>query len=265
VRRAVAAAVLAALLGPAGDAGARTLHVSGSPSAAPLVADLAFYYRRAEPRAPAFDLVGGGSSSGIADVARGISDVGLSSRARLPADPASVRFTPFARSAICLVTDKANPVASLTRAQVAQLVDARTTSWTQVAGAVSAGPVVPAALASGSGGDTDFLSRLVDLATPVTYVPRTFATPSQLGAFVAATPSAWGYADLAFTYNLHVVALDGVPCDRAHVADGTYGGGYDLAFVTRGAPRGAVARFLRWVRTSATARRVIAARHLPRR
>jgi hypothetical protein len=33
--------------------------------------------------------------------------------------------------------------------------------------------------------------------------------------------------------------------------------------VTRGRPRGALARFLRWTRTSRVARRVIASRYLP--
>ena len=35
-----------------------------------------------------------------------------------------------------------------------------------------------------------------------------------------------------------------------------------LGFVTRGRPRGALARFLRWTRTDATARRVIATRYV---
>ena len=73
-----------------------------------------------------------------------------------------------------------------------------------------------------------------------------------------ATPAAWGVVDLAFTSGLNIVAYEGLPCS----ATGPYPGRRELGFVTRGPPRGELARFLRWVARDATARRVIATRYV---
>ena len=80
--------------------------------------------------------------------------------------------------------------------------------------------------------------------------------------FVEATPAAWGYVDVAFTDGLHVLRYDGVACDRATIRSGAYPAQRPLGIVTRGRPRGPVARFLRWVATSRKARQVIATRYL---
>lgn len=236
-----------------------TVSISGSPTALPLVADLAYYYRQAVPRPPVFSLVAGGSEAGVFDAARRITDIGLATRAPSASDPASVRFTPFARSAVCIVTNRGNPVPSLTRAQLAQLLSGQTASWRDVTGSGDA-ELLGASLAPGNGADAVFLAAFVDLATPVAYTPRTFATPSQLRAFVASNGNAWGYVDLAFTNHLHAVAFEGVPCSRETVVSGSYRGAYDLSFVTRRTPSRAASKFMRWVRTSPTARRVIQTR-----
>ena len=92
--------------------------------------------------------------------------------------------------------------------------------------------------------------------------PRTFLTAAQVRAFVEATPGAWGYVDFAFTDRLHVLRYDGVACDRATIRSGAYPAQRPLGLVTRGRPRGPVARFLRWVAASRKARQVIATRYL---
>jgi len=263
MRRLLAAALLAALLAPAASARAPTVHVSGSTTVRPLVADLAWFYRQEIRRPPRFTIVGGGTEAGIADAARGIVDVGLASRARLPADPGGLVFTPFAASGVCLVTNASNPLPALTRAALQQLVSARASSWAQVAGSPRTDAIVPVGLDAGTGARSVFVGTFVDVATELAYVPRTFSTAVQVRDFVRATPAAWGYVDIAFTASLHVVPYEGVGCTRATVAAGTYPGRRELSFVTAGRPRPAAARFIRWVRTSRTARRVIATRYVP--
>jgi phosphate transport system substrate-binding protein len=259
-----ALAAVAALAAP-GAAPAATVDISGSTTALPLVADLAWFYRHDVRRPGRFTLVGGGSGAGVADAARGIVDIGLASRSRAPTDPPGLTFTPFAASAVCLVTNAGNPVPGLTRAQVQDLVAARTTGWGQVPGSTRSDAIQAAGLAEGTGARSVFFSTFVDAETPVAYIARGFVTAAQIRDYVRATPAAWGYVDLAFTGGLHVVPFDGVRCDRAAVATGAYPGRRDLAFVTRGAPRRAAARFIRWVRTSRVARRVIATRYVPLR
>jgi phosphate transport system substrate-binding protein len=239
------------------------VEISGSSTTLPLVADLAWFYRHDVQRPGRFELVGGGTDAGIADAARGIVDIGLASRARVPTDPPGVRFTPFAASGVCLVTNAANPLPGLTRAQLQDLVAGRATSWAQVAGAARTDPILSAGLAIGTGARSVFLATFVDAGTPFTEAARTFTTAAQIRSFVRANPAAWSYVDLAFAAGLHAVPFEGVPCTRRTVASGAYPGRRELAFVTRGPARGAAARFMRWVRTDATARRVIATRYVP--
>jgi len=271
VRRAIlACAALAAALAwaasgsPAAQAQASTVAMSGSSTALPVVADLAYFYRRSHRRVR-FDLTGGGSSAGLIDVARGITDAGLISRERAADDPPGLVFTPFARSAVCLVTNRSNRLPGLTRATIQDLVAGRAGSWAQVPGATRTDAVVPVGLVEGRGARTVFTATFIDPATPVAHRPRAFGTASQVRAFVLSTPGAWGYVDLRFTAGLHVVPYEGVPCTEATVRSGAYPATRPLSIVTRGAPRGHVARFLRWMSASATARRVIASRYVPLR
>jgi phosphate transport system substrate-binding protein len=245
---------------PASSAAAVELRLSGATTMLPVVADLAFYYRRAVRRPPRFTITGGGTEAGIADTARGVADIGLVARALETADPPGLVLRRLADSAVCLVTNRANPLPGLDHAQVQDLVAGRTVTWKQVPGSPRTDPIAPIALAPVSGTRRVFDAVLVDPATPVVYRPRTFVTEAQVRTQLLAEPAGWGYVDLAATTGLHVVPLDGVPCTRATVRSGTYPARRVLAFATRGRPRGAAARFIRWARTSARARRIVSRR-----
>ncbi len=260
---AVAAALAWPDAAPAGSAG--TLAMSGSSTALPVVADLAYFYRRSHPRAPRFALTGGGSAAGIIDAARGITDAGLASRAPRPDDAPGLRFTTFAHGGVCLVTHRSNRVPGLSRATLQDLVAGRASTWAQVPGATRTDAVVPVGLIEGRGARTVFTATFLDPATPVLHRPRALTTAAQVRDFVLVTPGAWGYVDLSYTAGLHVVPYEGVACTAATVRSGAYPATRPLSFVTRGAPRGATAAFVRWVRASRVARRVIATRHVPAR
>jgi ABC-type phosphate transport system substrate-binding protein len=270
-RRAIAALLVVAAVAPTTASAqarddARTITFSGSTSALPIVADLAYFYGRAVRSAPRFAIVGGGTAAGMADAARGIVSAGMVSRDVTDADPPGLVLTPIALSGVCLVTNRANALPGVTRPQVQELVSGRIQTWAQVPGSPRDDAVVPAALARTTGASSVFESVFIDAATQLSYVPRTFLTAAQVRDFVAATPGAWGYVDVAHTEGLHVLRFDGITCDRATIRSGSYPGRRPLGVVTRGRPRGPVARFLRWVATSRKARQVIATRYLvPRR
>lgn len=260
---ALAAAALLAVAGAAPPAApAATLSISGSSTMLPLVADLAYFYRRHASRPPRIELRGGGSEIGAADALRRIVSIGMVSRDREPGDPRTLVFTPIAYSGVCLVTNRANPLPGLTRAQLQDLVAARVTRWEELPGAAPLGEIDAAGLAVGTGARSTFLGTFVDDGTPVAYRPRSFTTARAVRAHVLATPNAWGYVDVAFTGGLHVVPFEGVPCSRDAILSGAYPARRGLHLVTRGRPRGEAGRFIRWVRTSSLARRVIATRYL---
>ncbi len=253
----------AAAFAPAALAAQRTITFSGSTPTAALTADLAYFYRHSVRHPPRFSIVGGNTGTGIADVTRRIVDVGLVSRALTPDDPKRLVLSPIANSGVCLVTNRSNPVPGVDRALIQALVAGTLVNWAQVQGSTRTDAIVPAAFDERGGARTVFLSVFVDLATPIVYQPRTFAIAPQMRDFVRSTPAAFGYVDLAYASGLHAIPYGGVPCTRKAIRSGEYPAHRPLGFVTRGRPRGEAARFLRWIRHSRKARRVIGTRYVP--
>jgi phosphate transport system substrate-binding protein len=105
-----------------------------------------------------------------------------------------------------------------------------------------------------------FVSTFIDVGTPLAYTPVTLATDLQARDYIEQTPGAFGYLDTAMTGPVHAMRYEGVGCTRAAIRSGAYPATRPLGVVTR---PGALARFLRWARTSRQARRVIATRYLP--
>jgi phosphate transport system substrate-binding protein len=260
---AAALVVVAAAAAPDASAAGRTITMSGSTPTGALTADLAYFYRHSVRKPPRFSIVGGGSGTGIADVARGIVDVGLASRELGDDDPSGLRMSPIAWSGVCIVTNRANPVPGITRPQIQAWVSGLLTSWTQMPGAARTDAIASVALDERAGARSVFLSVFVDLTTPITYQPRTLALAAQMRDYVRSTPNALGYVDLAYASDLHPVPYEGVPCTRATIRSGAYPARRPLGFVTRARPRPEVRRFLRWIRRSKTARRVVATRYVP--
>src|SRR5262245_54759913 len=106
-----------ALAAPA-VAAAKTITMSGSTSVAPLAALLARAYVDKTNQHVGFRLLQGGSDVGVDDVAHQRVDIGNSSRDPKPTDPGGLTFHRIARDAICVVTNKANPIGNLTQNQV---------------------------------------------------------------------------------------------------------------------------------------------------
>jgi len=240
-----------------------TVTMSGDVVVKALIADLAYFYRHAVRNAPQFALSGGNTSTGIADTERGISDAGLVSRVKLPDDPPDLVLTPVAESGICLITNLDNPLSNITRAEIQDMVAARVTNWSQIAGSKRTDAIVPVGREPFTGAGQVFQSVFVDLTTQLAWPQVTLQTSPQVRDYVEQTPGAFGYVDLALTEPVHMVPYEGVGCTRATIKNGTYPARRPLGVVTRGRPRGALGRFLHWVRTSRKARAVIATRYIP--
>jgi phosphate transport system substrate-binding protein len=264
MRWAALLSAVAVLAAAAPARAARTITMSGSVVTEALVADLAYFYRHTVRDPPRFSLAGGVTGSGIADAERGIVQGGLVARSLGPGDPSDLVLTRLALSGVCLVTNRANPVPGITRAQIQDIVAGRVTSWAQIPGSRRTDAIVPVALDPTTGSGQVFPSVFVDVDTPMVYRPVTLATDTQMRDYLEPTPAALGYIDLALTGSLHVMTYNGVGCTRATIKSGTYPAQRPLGVVTRGKPRGALARFLRWATTSRKARQVISTRYVTR-
>jgi phosphate transport system substrate-binding protein len=268
MRALVGVLVVAALAFPAAAAGAgdppargaqaQPVTLAGAPALQPLLADLIWFYRQEARRPPGFVLRGGGTTDGLREVRRGLVRIGLADRLPGADDPAGLQATRIASGAACLVTNPANPVPGVSRAQVLSLLDEQVPLWSALPGAVAPGaPEFATESARGFAAFAAVRTALAGPPDPSRQVARSFSSPTLLRQWIAAAPPRYGFVGTRFTSGLHVVAVDGVTCSRATVANGSYPLTRPLALVTRGAPRGEAARFVRWVRTSARARAVI--------
>ena len=68
---------------------------------------------------------------------------------------------------------------------------------------------------------------------------------------------------LAFTKGTHAVSYKGVACNLRNAKSGQYGGVRNFWMVTRGPAKGAAKKFIRWIRTSKAARKIVATEWVP--
>src|ERR1039458_5317778 len=135
IRRLSVALSVAGVLGvaaPAAASATSTITISGATASYPLVQLLAQKYEKVHPNKVRFKISQGGAQVGVNDVAAGRVTIGDVSRDPLSADPAGLVFYPIAKYAICVVTNKANPLANLTQAQLISIFTGKTRSWSAV-------------------------------------------------------------------------------------------------------------------------------------
>jgi phosphate transport system substrate-binding protein len=256
-------AVAAAAAPAPAHAAKRPLRLSGQQIGQVLVADLAYFYRHRYPRAPRFEIYGGGTGPGIADTVRGIADAALVSRDLLPDDPPGLVLTRLARSGVCLASHHSNPIGSISRPLLQDILAGRVTNWSQVPGSTRTDAILPVTLDPATGAAHVFDQVFRDDATALAWRATTLLTSLGARDYIERTPAAFGYLDLTFTRPVHAIPFEGVACTKATIRAGSYPAARPIGIVTVGRPRGELRRFLHWARTSRTARRVIATRYVP--
>src|SRR4051794_22525712 len=251
MRRAAALLTVAVSLAVAAPAhAAPTITMSGDVVVGALVADLAYFYRHAVSHAPSFSVSGGNTSTGIADAERGVSNAGLVSRNLLVDDPPGLVLTPLAISGICLISNRANPLPQLTRAQIQDIVAARVTNWSQIPGSPRTDPIVPVGRAPDTGAGQVFQSVFVDLTTPVAWQPVTLPTSPAVRDYVEQTPAGPGSVAPALPDRVHALPHEGVRGPRPAIKKKRSPARRPREAVPHGGPPAAFRRFLRWARTS---------------
>lgn len=232
--------------------------MSGSTSVAPLARLLARGYLKQFPGSVQFKLLQGGSDIGVNDVARGRVTIGMASRDPIPAsDPKGIQFNRIARDGVCLVTHPSNTIGNLTQEQVQQIFSGRIRSWSDVPGAKASGPIELIVRSAASGTQDAFQNIFMGQDLRVAGSASQKASNGLVQQTVRSNRNAIGYVDFKFIGGTHAIPYKGVPCTLRNAKSGTYPGVRNFWMVTRGAPAGATAKFIRWIRTSAPARRII--------
>jgi phosphate transport system substrate-binding protein len=252
--------------GQVATASAASITMSGSTSIAPLATKLARgYVNTRQGDGTAFRITQGGSDIGINDVARGRVSIGMSSRDPKPADPGGIVFYKVARDAICIVTNRRNPIANMSRKMIQDIFSGRRRSWRQVTGSRANGPIDLVVRTAASGTQDAFQNIFMGQSLRVAGSASTESSNGLQAQAIKSNPNAIGYASFNFTRGLFVVPYKGVPCTLRNAKSGQYRGARNFYFVTRGQPRGERKQFLNWVKGSRAASRIIASNWVPLR
>lgn len=263
---ALAATTVAVSLVTAAGAEARSsITMSGSTSIYPLATQLAKGFIKAKGHRATFRILQGGSDIGIADVSHRRVTIGNSSRDPKPGDPGGLVFNKVARDALCVVTNPDNKLPNISQSQVQAIFSGRVKSWSQVPGATVSGPIQLFTRTPASGTQDAFQNIFMGPNLRVAGSATEEKSNGTQAARVGDIPQAIGYASFNFTSGVHAVPYQGVPCSLRNAKSGRYGGTRNFWMVTRGKAHGVVASFLKFVRKSARARRVIARHWVPLR
>lgn len=108
--------------------------VSGSSSVSPLMEKLIEEYRKINPNVT-IELQENDSTTGINDVIRGSSDIGMASRELKDSEVAQgLNPTVIATDGIAVIVNKENPLNNITSAQVKSIYTGKTTKWSGIVG-----------------------------------------------------------------------------------------------------------------------------------
>lgn len=250
---AISAAVLLAGCGggaSGGSSGAATevsgkISASGSTALLPLLKPAQEEFQNQHAKVTV-NVAGGGSFTGMNQVAEGSVDIG-NSDVSLPDEykdkglvDHKVVVEPFV-----FIVDKANKVDNLTKQQAVDILTGKITNWSQVGGADQKITLIHRAKSSGSRAT---ISEVVLKGAAFTDDAIIQDSNGAVRAAIATTPGAIGYVDAPYAdESVKVLKFDGVEFSAQNIIDGKYPiYGYGHMY-TKGEPTGAVKAFIDYI------------------
>jgi phosphate transport system substrate-binding protein len=246
-RTLIISVVLAVALAVPAGAMAKRLIIGGSTSVLPLAQKLATAYHKAYPKIAAPQVQGGQSDIGIEGVASGRFDIGDSSRDPLPTDPPHLVFTKIARDGVCIITNKANPLANLSEETVQGIFTGAIRDWSEVPGASIGGPIDLFDRDGASGTQDAFQHIFLGEEKKISPSATTEASNGLEQSNVSSDKQAIGFVSFAYTAGVNAVPYEGVACNLPNAKSGQYAGVRNFWMVTKGAPKGEALKFIDWV------------------
>jgi phosphate transport system substrate-binding protein len=257
-------AVIAALVAVPIAYAATTISMSGATASFPLLELLAAKYHAVKHGKVDFKIAQGGASVGISDAAAGRVSIGNSSRPPQAGDPAGLVFYPIAEYFVCVTTNPANPISSLTEAQVQQIFTGKVRNWSQVSGATATGPIDVYSRTSVAGVLTTFQNTLLGGSKVGSFATQE-ASEGLMQNAVKKDPNGIGFNSdyFAIAKGINAVGYNGSACSVSNVVSGTYPGTSDFYEVTKGPAKGPVEDFIYWIQTNSAAKKIIQTNWIP--
>ncbi len=166
----------------------------------------------------------------------------------VPASPAQAAAglwqSGFAYDAIAVIVNPANPVDTLTLAQLRDIFQGAAFDWSVYGGS---GDIVPVSRESNAYVRRLFEERVM-AGRAVTLNAVLKASGADVADYVAATPGAIGYALLTqVSPNVKVIGVEGVRPSSATSASQQYPLSFPLVLIARGEPQGDLRDFVKWL------------------
>lgn len=211
-----------------------TLTITGSSTIAPLIQELANKFNELNPGAT-IDVQAGGSSRGISDVRRKMSDIGMVSR-RLKDEEGDLRSTLIAYDGIAMIVHKDNNVSELGIEDIKKIYTGEITNWSNIGG--SDGDITVASKSEGRSTLEIFLAE-TKLNVKDIKAQIIVGDNEQAVKIVAGNPRSIAYVSIG-TAEYHIkagtpikmIGIGEVPPSTTSVADGTYKAIRELNLVT---------------------------------
>ncbi len=239
------------------------LVITGSSTVAPLASEIGRRFEALHPGVR-IDVQTGGSSRGMADVRRGIADIGMASRALTDAET-DLTAHPIALDGVTIIVHADNPVARLTDTRIAAIYTGAVSNWREVGGADA--PITVVHKADGRSTLEVFL-RHFDLDA-ATVRPDIIVGDNQHGVLtVAGDPHAIGYVSIGAARSaadrggtVRLLPLAGVEPTLEHVRTGVFPLSRPLNLLTHGDSGRLASAFIAFAR-SERVHDLIEAQHL---
>lgn len=227
------------------------LVLTGSSTVAPLAAEIG---KRFESQYPGvrIDVQTGGSSRGIADVQRGVADIGMISRS-LQAEEQDLQGFAIARDGISIIIHQDNPVKSLSNQQVVDIYTGKINNWQQVNG--NNAPITVVNKAEGRSTLELFLNYF-QIQNSNIKASVVIGDNQQGIKTVAGSPNAIGYVSIGTAefsrnsgINIKLLPLNEIAATTENVQNQTFPLARSLNFVTKTPPQGLKQAFIEFAQS----------------
>ena len=243
----LATAALVLAVPAAAGAGSGALLLSGSTSIYPLMIQLAAAYHKTTHQ-PTPKVEQGTSDAGIDEVNAGKVDIGDVSRDPIVGvDPTGLVFTKIARDGVCIITNPKNPLANLSQEEVKAIFTGSVREWSEVPGAKISGSIDLVDRVASSGTQDAFQNIFLGETLKISPSAEAEESNGLVQNKIRTDPNAIGFVSFDFTPGTNAVGYQGIPCTLANAKSGQYQGVRNFWMVTKGAPKGASAKFIDWI------------------
>ncbi len=190
-------------------------------------------------------------------VAEGHEDIGLSAGDPLVSDPPGLFFTKIAREGVCVVTNDANPITSLSHREIERIFTGEVSEWSQVQGSYTSGPIQVFDYEASATQQEAFESIFLGGGGHIAADARAEESEELMREAVAYEEGAIGLVALGKRGGVNTVGDEGTPCTLQAARSPGYVDLRNLWFVTKGPASGEALAFSKWIEESAAARSVI--------